>query len=120
MICKGFRFTSVAYSRANKSNNSIFFTPNDKKGIITNICCHSINIDGESREKVIVFFREIQEFNEPFLANNSVKIEHIKEYSINQEELQTCEPADLMGHCLIFEINHENYVSKVLRGCLND
>lgn len=121
MLCHGLRFTSEAYKRANKCNDSVIVTQDGTKGIITNICCYNLDEDAQVQKKVVIFFREIRVSEKPYIETSNVSVRHIRECFIDDDGLlRMCDPASLLGHCVVMHSNERHYIGEIPVGCFGN
>lgn len=116
MIYNGKRYTSESYERCTKTNDSAVEITRGV-GIITNICRVKNDCN---KERVILFIRDLQIDEAPYISTNHVKVSHIRRYYPCTGVLYACTPASIIDQYIFMNVDNKYYVSNIPRGCLGD
>lgn len=113
IICKNIRYTSNAYSRKSKMNNSIVILTDGSVGQIQNIC----KVRSNNCTQITIFLRKFRMYNMPFITTKYVNVTYIQTCNSNETCLIACNPEDLTP-CILVQTGRYCYVSAVPYGCL--
>lgn len=117
IIYNGVRYTSEAYDRCTKTNDSVIYTIDKGVGIITNIC----RLKSESdEEKVVIFMKRIRLENSPYISTTHVKVVHIQRCYIDQRILICIPLTSIDCQGILMKIANNYYITKIVHGCLGD
>ncbi|XP_014298679.2 uncharacterized protein LOC106693851 [Microplitis demolitor] len=116
LIYDGNRYTSKGYRLCQKIDDTIIMLKDDKKGMISNICCFE---DKNGNEEIKIFYQEIKHTGKFFHSTRHVTVHSINECLITND-LYVCKPNSIMRPGILKKIGTKYYIINIPKGCYGD